>query len=123
MWTDGTTIKLRRISPNIPEPVSPSFNDLPTDILEFKNQINDAYDEIVHWKRNIFEVPTSKIGRDFVNELAVWLEHFNAGTIYQCLAVKAFIILPTLLLQKPSAKSKKSEHTALLQKKARTMAE
>jgi hypothetical protein len=62
-------------------------------------------------------VPTCKTGRTFVKELSTWLEHFNVGSVYRSIAVKTFIILPALLLQKPSAKSKRSEHVSLLKKR------
>ena len=39
---------------------------------------------------------------------------FNMGSVYQCSSIKTFIILPALILQKPSAKCKKAEHTFLL---------
>ena len=34
--------------------------------------VSASYDEVVHWKRNIFPVPSGKAGKVFVNELA-WL--------------------------------------------------
>ena len=32
--------------------------------------INTAYDEIIHWKKNIFKVPSGKSGNNFILELA-----------------------------------------------------
>ena len=84
------------------------------EICEFKKQISTIYDEVVHWRKNLFDVPTCKAGKMFVKELANWLEHFNVASVYRCIAVKTFIILPALILQKPSAKSKRSENVQLL---------
>ena len=37
--------------------------------------INAAFDEIIHWKTNLFKVPPGKTGKNFISELAKWLEH------------------------------------------------
>ena len=37
--------------------------------------INAAFDEIILWKTNLFKVPRSKAGKNFILELAKWLEH------------------------------------------------
>ena len=39
-----------------------------------------------------------------------WLEHFNKGTVFEGIALKVYMILPSLLLQKPSRNSKASDH-------------
>ena len=39
--------------------------------------INAAYDEIMHWNKNIFKVPSGKSRKNFILELAKWLEHYN----------------------------------------------
>ena len=36
--------------------------------------IEDAYDEIVKWRKNTFLVPYGKIGREFINKFT---EHIN----------------------------------------------
>ena len=76
----------------------------------FSNQINKFYDETVKFKKNLFLVPTGKSGKDFVVLLNEWLTHYVSGNTFQGLAMKVFMTLPNLLLQKPSAKSKTKEH-------------
>ena len=114
-----TSLKFTKIIP--PKPNIPDFSTeetiLPNDILKLKEEIDAAYNVIIHWRRNLFDLPTSKIGKTFVQELSHWLDHFNQGTKYRCIALKIFIILPALLLQKPSSKSKSSEHNDLLQRR------
>ena len=46
---------------------------------------------------------------DFLN-LTSPLNHFNRGTNFQGIAIKVFMILPSLLLQKPSKTSKAKDH-------------
>ena len=59
----------------------PSASFYPTDqCVEFQwgeidgttvvESINDAYEEVIHWKRNSFLVPSGRIGKEFVLELA-----------------------------------------------------
>ena len=42
--------------------------------------INAAYDEIIQSKKNLFKVPSGKSGKNFILELAKWLEHYNTKT-------------------------------------------
>ena len=101
---------------NIPDFISYTIRITP-EVAVFKEQIDKAYEEIVHWRKNLFSLPTCKLGRNFTKELSTWLQHFNNDTEYQCVAVKTFMVLPALLLQKPSAKSKTKEHKALLEQR------
>ena len=71
--------------------------------------INAADYEIIHWKKNLFKVPSGKARKNFILELAKWLEHYNTKSNYQNIALKVFVILPALL-QKPSKTSKAKDH-------------
>ena len=56
--------------------------------------------------------PSGKSGKLFITELSFWLKQFNEQTKLNDIAVKVFMILPSLLLlQKPSAKSKAKDHS------------
>ena len=73
--------------------------------------INPAYDEIIHWKKNLFKVSSGKSGKNFTLELAKWLEHYNnTKSNYQNITLKVFMILPALLFQNTlqTSKAKKS---------------
>ena len=50
-------------------------------------------------------------------ELAFWLRQFNKGTKLNGVALKMVMIIPALLLQKPSAKSKAKQHMDSLRKR------
>ena len=73
------------------------FADLTTS--EFYNWVNQCYCEIVFFHHNLFQVPSGKTGKAFVNELATWLQHFNTNSAANLVAIKVFMILPALLLQ------------------------
>ena len=65
---------------------------------------------LILWKKNLFKVPLGKSGKNFILELAKWLEHYNTKSNYQNIALKVFMALPALLLQKPSKTSKAKDH-------------
>ena len=64
-----------------------------------------VYEDIIHWRRNLFKVPFGKAGKAFVTEIAGALE---------AIALKSAMILLALLLQKPSASSKAKDHIQCL---------
>ena len=84
----------------------------------FADTINDVYDEIVHFRRNIFNVPSGRAGKAFIEELTFWIKQFNSNSDLNSVALKAFMVLPTLILQKPSASSKSKEHSAARERRS-----
>ena len=72
--------------------------------------INKVYDEIVHWRHNLFLVPNGSAGNTFVQELARSLQAFADGSSLECVSMKAVIILQALVLQKLSCTSKTRDH-------------
>ena len=101
--------------PNYPESTKSrfSYHDIPGET--FANLINDLYNEIVTWKKNLFKVPTGNAAKAFIKELSLWLERFNRKTEHHSIALKFYIILPALMLQKPSKASKSQEHCKKLE--------
>ena len=88
----------------------PSFTPLPppsfswTDTLEsgvFAQQVSNVYEEVVRWRRNVFLVPYSKFGREFVQELAQMVSAYGDGGAFECVVIKAAMIMCSLLLQRP----------------------
>ena len=84
---------------------------------EMLTTINKAYDEIVHWRHNLFLIPTGSDGNSFVQELARLLQAFADGSSLECIRMKAVIILQVLVLQKPSRTSKTREHISHLKRR------
>jgi hypothetical protein len=72
--------------------------------------INDAYEEIVHWKRNVFLVPSGRVGKSFIQELARIYQAFADTSPLECISLKACSVMQSLLLQKPFVKSKTKDH-------------
>ena len=72
--------------------------------------IDEAYNDIIHWKRNIFLLPSGATGKAFIREITRLLQTFAEGSAMECIALKASFVMQILLLQKPSQKSKSRDH-------------
>ena len=76
--------------------------------------MDGAYSKAVHWRRNIFKIPFSKAGKDFVSELSrLNLAYVDCSSL-EAIALKACTVMYILLLQKPFSSSKQKEHSACL---------
>ena len=81
---------------------------------EFVDFINRTYDNIIHWRKNLFKFPAGKASRIFINERTIWLDHYDRSAPFKIIALKVFMTLPCLLLQKPPRNSKaKNDSKAL----------
>ena len=90
---------------------------------EFACALNRVYDEVVQWKRNCFMVPSGKAGKAFVQELSRLFDAYAEGSALESVAMKAAMTMPALLLQKPSSRSKASEHTLHLERRLKLWSE
>ena len=111
---DTTQRAQSTIQPNLPD-----YEVFPTEIKNktwgnishesFCDTTNGVYDEIVHFRRNIFNVPSGRAGKAFIEELTFWIKQFNSNSDLNSVALKAFMVLPALVLQKSSATSKSKD--------------
>ena len=69
--------------------------------VAFTDVMNRAYDEIVKWRRNLFDVPRGKAGMLFVCEMQRLIDAYNHATTMEGIALKAAMVLPALVLQRP----------------------
>ena len=76
--------------------------------------INEIY---VHWRKNLLKVPSGKAGKAFVTDIARLLRAYAEAEAVEAIAFKAAMILPALLLQKPSASSKAKDHIQCLDRR------
>ena len=70
---------------------------------EFSDAIDNAYSQMVHWRPNLFKVPSGTSGKHLVAELARLFEAFAAESAFEAFAVKAAMTLPALVLQEGKA--------------------
>ena len=71
-----------------------------------KEAVNAAYEFIVHWRRNMFTLPKGHVGKLFVQEMTALINSWCSKSEWHEIAMKSLMIMPSLLLQKPSPKSK-----------------
>ena len=96
-------MKTSKISPNLPH-----FDVRPSEIKakmwgnishqRFCEEINDIYNEVVHFRRNIFNLPSGRAGKHFIEELTFWLKQFNSNSDLNSVALEAFMVLPSVIL-------------------------
>eukprot|EP00117_Sycon_ciliatum_P037591 scpid15790/ scgid28089/ len=76
--------------------------------------VRTLFDEVVHWKRNIFMLPLGSAGREFVMEIANIISFFNLDTPLSGIAWTVLTIACHLLLQKPLGSSRGGENATIL---------
>jgi hypothetical protein len=60
-------------------------------------------------------LPSGAVGKKFVIETTKWIEYWNHDAInFKDIALKVLIVMPALLLQKPTFKSTSKEHSQYL---------
>jgi hypothetical protein len=79
--------------------------------------VQSTYDVVVNWRRNLFLVPTGAIGQQFIEEVSKTVNYFTSSSALEEVALTMVMIMPALLLQKPSKKSKTKEHKVYLEKR------
>ena len=92
---------------NVIQPYLPSFtmavnltpdlniNGIPGDVYE--TQINNAYNEIIKWRKSTFMLLSGKAGKAFIRKLSYWLDQFNRATKLKPVSITTFMVLPGLL--------------------------
>jgi len=75
---------------------------------EFPDAVSSAYDELVHWKCNLFPVPFGSSEKSLVPELSHFHQAYAEHSSLEAVAFKACSVVVALVLQKPSTTSKKT---------------
>jgi len=107
--------------------VSTSENESPQIEIGFKwgefdgKEINKnfdfVYEKVVFWRKNLFMLPTGRAGKKFIDEITRLLHCWVDKSALADVAFKAIMIMPNLLLQKPSKTSKAKDHFNALEKR------
>ena len=71
--------------------------------------VAEAYQRMVHWRKNLFEVPKGRLGKDMIREMTHLLESWVSESDRREYCLKSLMILPNLLLQKTS-RTKNAKH-------------
>ena len=99
------------------EPRKPAENIWGNHSQDELNQIADAvYDETVFWRKNLFKVPSGAAGKNFIREMTRLIEVWSGLDGLANASLKMLMILPGIMLQKPSRKSTSRQHSEYLTK-------
>ena len=60
-------------------------------------RLDHAYSVVVHWRRNVFAVPSGKAGTGFVSELSRLFLAYAEGSALESIALKAAMTMCALL--------------------------
>ena len=90
----------------LPTCSQPDFQWGQLDGQTFCEMIDTAYNDIIHWKRNIFLLPSGASGKSFIQEITRLLQAFANGSQMESIALKTSFVMQILLLQKPSKKAR-----------------
>ena len=83
-------------------------------LIEVTNKI---YNQVVFWRKNLFKLPSGAAGKNYIRETTRLIESWIAEGNVSPVALKLVMIMPALLLQKPSRKSTSKQHTEYLSKR------
>ena len=89
----------------------------------YQKDLEEAYEQIVYWLKNVFMVPTGASGKKFINEITRLFAQWTNDTSLKSVALKAVHVMPALLLQKPSRKSKARDHLIALERRLKLWGE
>ena len=78
------------------------------------NKFDDVYNRVVHWRKSLFLLLSGSTGNRFIEEMTRLINSWTFRSEQDTIAVKALIVLPTLLLQKTSCTSKSKDNVETL---------
>ena len=81
------------------------------------NLIDSIYNKIVFWPKNLFLLPSGACGKRYIKEITRLLNEWVSDSPLKDISFKAIVIMPNLLLQKPSKTSKSKEHQLPLERR------
>ena len=75
------------------------------------------YDIIVYWKKNLFMLPSGRAGKDYIDEITRLLNAWIQDSAMKDITFKAIMVMPSLILQKPSRNSKAKDYSEVLRRR------
>ena len=112
---------LENKTPEEPKPPDPPNREPPEKLLDataqYMKDVSEAYEKIVYWRQNILLLPSGKQGKMFIEEMNNILNDWLTNSELKPIAMKSLMIMPSLLLQKPSKTSKPKDHIHMLERR------
>ena len=85
------------------------------DDATFSHSITCCYIEIVHWRRNLFKIPSFMVDSQIVCKMAKLFKLYANGYAIKSIALKAAMMMLALLFEKASKTLKTRDHVAHLE--------
>ena len=85
---------------------------------EFEKNLSQVYETVVFWRKNLFLLPSGKAGKKFIGEVSRLMSEWLHDSLLKDIKFKAIMVMPRLLLQKPSQKSKSKDHLRALERRS-----
>ena len=95
---DVTQDNIEDVLPPFPHANLPDFKWGNIDGKKVTEDIDKIYSEIVHWRHNLFKVPSGKQGKAFIHEMARLFSGYAEATSMEGVAIKAAMVFPALVL-------------------------
>ena len=83
----------------------------------FIRDLNFIYEKTVYWKKNIFKLPSGSTGKKFIRECTRLIKSWTSKSALRDIAWKCIMVMPHILLQKPSKDSKSKDHSNALKRR------
>ena len=72
--------------PHYPRAHEPTFTWGIQGYPSFRHSVTCCYAEVVHWKRNLFKVPSGKIGVFFIKEVTLFIKAYTESSALESVA-------------------------------------
>ena len=81
----------------------------PDNEMKYQEEIENAVNDLVHWKRNLFDLPKEAPGKAFIYELTKQIKEWCSKSPNRDICLKVLMVMSSLMLQRTSNKCKMSE--------------
>ena len=81
----------------------------PDNESKYREEIENVYNELLHWKRNLFDLPKGVPRKAFANELTKHINEWSSKSPNRDICLKTLMVMSSLILQRTSNKCKMSE--------------
>ena len=84
-----------------PDRMDGTMGDTLDDIRDL-NMLKQIFNWTANWRRNVFNVPSGRLGKEYVMEMTKLIEAWSNKLENSSVALYGLMIMPKLLLQKPT---------------------
>ena len=81
-----------------------------TYVNSYESDILYAYELMVHWKKELFQIPKCSYGKEFMKETTKLINEWKSNSPTRNICLKAMMVMPSLLLMRTSKQSKTAEN-------------